>query len=371
MGISGLTKLIYKHAPDAITKKKFGEFQGQTIGIDASLIIYQIVIAMRNMGCDLTNTSGEITSHLYGLFYKIIKFTENGITPIFVFDGRAPSIKNVTIGKRKLQRDTATAKLAEPVDPLNPNNKEDRVKCFKKTYSISRKEIREAQILLDLMGVPYIVAPGEADIVLAYLASNGFVDGVCSDDSDILVFGSTNIYKDMSRYMNKNKDISVVSLKKVLKGLKIDMSKFIDMCVLLGCDYCEPIKKIGVARAYELVRRYDSLNEILSKIKKKNPDTEIDVECMLKARDYFRDAHNEIKGDLIKPEELTMAQIQEDALIDFMHCKHGFDLLKIRNAVSKLKNLYKKMKVGRVNARTDVHKIIQPKCDMYLFSEEA
>jgi exonuclease-1 len=41
---------------------------------------------------------------------------------------------------------------------------------------------------LKVRQILYVVAPYEADAQLAYLAQNGFVDGVISEDSDCLVF---------------------------------------------------------------------------------------------------------------------------------------------------------------------------------------
>lgn len=41
--------------------------------------------------------------------------------------------------------------------------------------------------------VPYIVAPYEADAQLAYLEKEGIVDGIITEDSDLLVFGCRNV----------------------------------------------------------------------------------------------------------------------------------------------------------------------------------
>lgn len=41
--------------------------------------------------------------------------------------------------------------------------------------------------------VPYIVAPYEADAQLAYLELHGYVDGIITEDSDLLVFGCRKV----------------------------------------------------------------------------------------------------------------------------------------------------------------------------------
>lgn len=42
-------------------------------------------------------------------------------------------------------------------------------------------------------GVSYVVAPYEADAQLAYLEKKGLIDGIITEDSDLLVFGCRKI----------------------------------------------------------------------------------------------------------------------------------------------------------------------------------
>eukprot|EP00325_Prymnesiales_sp_UTEX-LB-985_P020551 CAMPEP_0174734272 /NCGR_PEP_ID=MMETSP1094-20130205/62969_1 /TAXON_ID=156173 /ORGANISM="Chrysochromulina brevifilum, Strain UTEX LB 985" /LENGTH=76 /DNA_ID=CAMNT_0015937065 /DNA_START=35 /DNA_END=261 /DNA_ORIENTATION=+ len=75
MGIHGLTKLISDNAPGAIKEGNIDNYFGRKIAIDASMSIYQFLIAVRSAGDgnasgQLTNDAGEVTSHLTGMLYR-------------------------------------------------------------------------------------------------------------------------------------------------------------------------------------------------------------------------------------------------------------------------------------------------------------
>lgn len=94
MGIKGLTGLISEHAPDAIKEHEIKTLFGRKVAIDASMSIYQFLIAVRQRdGEQLQNADGETTSHLMGFFYRTIRIAENGIKPAYVFDGKPPEMK--------------------------------------------------------------------------------------------------------------------------------------------------------------------------------------------------------------------------------------------------------------------------------------
>ena len=396
MGIKGLPKLIQDTAgTSAVRTYKFSDFNGWTVSVDASLLLHSTVVAMRSSGKDMKNARGELTSHLHGLFYKVLIFLQNDMVPIFVFDGKAPDIKNKTIARRRLRKDEAQKSL----DVLTDSEDEQYIKHFKQTFKPTKENIKEAQLLLDLMGIPYIVAPGEADVICAWLAarcdeSTGqrYVKGVCSDDSDMLAFGARYLFKDMLRFMNINKPVKVISLRKTLVKMNLEMGQFIDLCVLLGTDYCDNIKGIGPKGAYKLIKKYGTLENVLDALHKKNgSDTELDTDsdsdgshetdndsddesniaCMFKAREYFRNALKEIDDSddfVLTDDHLKLRKFQYEELMDFMCVKHNFDVTRVQNGINRLEEYHKKMDVTRENTKK-VHKILQPRSENYIFKE--
>ena len=86
MGIKGLAKLLSDEAPDCLREVPLSSLQGRKIAVDASMAIYQFLIAVRSGGPGgaammLTNADGETTSHIQGLFNRTIRFITEGIRP--------------------------------------------------------------------------------------------------------------------------------------------------------------------------------------------------------------------------------------------------------------------------------------------------
>ena len=100
MGIKNLYKTISEYAPNSIINKSINDYSGEYIVLDASYVIYQYVIAIRNTGNDLEDNEGNMTSHILGVISKTLMLLKNNIIPIFVFDGKAPEIKAKTLKMR-------------------------------------------------------------------------------------------------------------------------------------------------------------------------------------------------------------------------------------------------------------------------------
>jgi len=49
----------------------------------------------------LQDEEGNITAHLVGIFHRTIMLLENGVKPIWVFDGKPPELKAQELLKRK------------------------------------------------------------------------------------------------------------------------------------------------------------------------------------------------------------------------------------------------------------------------------
>lgn len=104
---------------------------------------------------------------------------------------------------------------------------------------------------------------------------------------DTLTFNTPILLRHLTFSEAKKQPILEVDLKKALDGLNMTMSQvlepmilagvfsddlfcqFIELCLLLGCDYLEPIKGIGPKTAYKLMQEHGSLDEVVEHLRAK------------------------------------------------------------------------------------------------------
>jgi exonuclease-1 len=113
-------------------------------------------------------------------------------------------------------------------------------------------------------GVKCLVAPYEADSQLYYLEKTGIIDGVVSEDSDLLVFGAKCLITKLDQFgecveVNRSqftacKDASLVGWTD---------KQFRHMCILSGCDYLENIPNMGLKTAHRLMKRHKDVDKVV------------------------------------------------------------------------------------------------------------
>jgi flap endonuclease-1 len=172
----------------------------------------------------LTNEDGETTSHLMGMFYRTLRIVDNGIKPVYVFDGAPPKLKSGELAKRFQRKATATEGLEEAKET---GTAEDVEKFSRRTVRVTREHNAECQRLLKLMGVPYIIAPTEAEAQCAVLAKAGKVYAAASEDMDTLCFDSPVLLRHLTFSEQRKEPIQEIFTEKVLAGLNMERKQVI------------------------------------------------------------------------------------------------------------------------------------------------
>jgi len=329
MGIKNLLKFL-SEKQDIIKNINIQEYYGKKIAIDISILIYQVVISIRNSGADLTNKNGEVTSHILGLFNKTINFLEKGIIPIYVFDGKPPELKKKIINARKQIKKKAIEKLQDA------KTEEEKIKFLKRSVTITRTQMNQCRELLKIMGIPYVDAPEEADSELSYLCKENMVYAVLTEDMDILTFGSPRIIRNLSS--NKNPPIEI-ELSTTLSKLNLNYEQFIELCILFGCDYCYHINDIKCNKIYDTYIKYKTIEKTIEVLNLEGYNIPNNYEYK-EAKKYFIEDHY---SPVLK-ENLKLMKPDTDALLNLLVNKYGFIKFKLINKINKLITHYNNFK---------------------------
>lgn len=253
---------------------------------------------------------------------------ENGIKPVYVFDGKPPGMKSSELEKRQERREVAEKELEKAEEA---GNQEDINKFSKRLVKVTRQHGEDCKRLLELMGVPFIEAPCEAEAQCAELVKGGKVYGTATEDMDGLTFGTDVLLRHMTYSEARKMPIKEFNLQKVLSGLELNRDEFVDLCILLGCDYCESIRGIGPKRAVELIKQHKTIEKIVSVI---------DTKKFTIPSDW---PYKEARQLFLKPEvtpadqvELKWGDPDEEGLVKFLCRENGFSEERIRNGAKKL-----------------------------------
>lgn len=343
MGIKGLSKVIADIAPGSIKNGEMKNYFGRTIVIDASMCLYQFLIAVRTEGSyQLTDENGETTSHIIGMFYRTIRMIDAGLKPVYVFDGKPPTMKGGELAKRAERRDEATKELAIAEEKGDQENIE---KFSKRLVKVTKDHSEEVKRLLDVMGVPYVTAPCEAEAQCAEFVKKGKAFGVGTEDMDALTFGTNKLVRHLTFSESRKIPVQEFDLAKVLEESGLDMDQFIDLCILLGCDYCDTIRGIGPKKALTLIQEHKNIETILTKIdQKKHPPPE--NWPFAEARRLFKEP------EVIKADETEFKWVDPDLdkLIEYLCKEKNFAEERVRNGHKKLIAAKKTSTQGRLDS---------------------
>lgn len=344
MGIKSLMKTLSEEVSGCIREISMGQLGGRIVALDASMAMYQFLIAVRSGDGSggptqmLTNEAGEVTSHIQGMFNRTIRLMENGLKPVYVFDGKAPTMKGGELAKRTERRQAAKENLEQATEQ---GNAEDIEKFTRRLVRVTKEHNEECKTLLRLMGVPVIEAPCEAEATCAELAKHGKVFATGTEDMDALTFGSPVLLRRLTIAASRKLPILEINLEKALAGLGLTHEQFIDFCIMCGCDYCDTIRGIGPKKALSAIREHQTIEAIIKHLQQTKPKGVVIPESWLTETDpiYAQARLMFTKADVMDCSDIQLQwnPPQEAELKELLVGKYGFASERVDNAIKKLK----------------------------------
>ncbi|CAN9119578.1 hypothetical protein AA0114_g1165 [Alternaria tenuissima] len=253
MGISGLLPLL-KSVQQPCSLKKYA---GKTIGVDTYGWLHRGTAAC---AVELA-LEKPTTKYVDFVMHRVRMLIHFGVTPYLVFDGdNLPSKAGTEKGRRERRKEGKRLGLELLEVGKTAQAQQELQKSVDVTPEMARMVIEE----LKRNNVQYVVAPYEADSQLAYLERKGIIDGVLSEDSDLLVFGVKCLITKLDKWgecieVNRNhfaacREVSLVGWSD---------ADFRRMCILSGCDYLPGIGGLGLKTAHRMLRKHKTVDRLV------------------------------------------------------------------------------------------------------------
>ncbi|MCP9261039.1 Flap endonuclease 1 [Dirofilaria immitis] len=331
MGVKDLSKVIGDYSPGSIRLNEFKGYFGRKVAVDASMCLYQFLIAVRQDGSQLQTESGETTSHLLGMFYRTIRMIDNGIKPVYVFDGKPPKMKTNELEKRTERRSEAENQRNEAIEL---GDEASVSKFERRLVKVTKEQNEEAKRLVTLMGIPILNAPCEAEAQCAALAKAGKVFATVSEDMDALTFGSPILCSGFERFRN---EYGTICRSLHSSGLRL--------CINYSRHWSE--------KAFELITKYRCIENILETIDQtKYP---IPKNWQYKeARRLF------LEPDVINCENLELVWREPDVegIVEFLCGEKSFNENRVRSSLIKMQKGRQTAQQARIDSFFSISKIV-------------
>ncbi len=311
--------------------------QNKVLAVDAPMWLYQFLSSIRQRdGSLLTDSKGNVTSHLMGLLTRLSNLSQQNIKLAFVFDGEPPKLKHLTLKKRKEIKLEAQKKFESAKEK---DDAELMRKYASRTSRLTDEMVDEAKNLIEAFGLPVVEALSEAEAQASLIVKNNDAFALATNDADALLFKAPRIVRNLNMAGRKKKtnklsyetiSPDIINLEDNLKHLGISQEQLIVLAMLIGTDYNSGgIKGIGPKTALKMVKGYGKDFESLFK------DTKWD--------DFFEFSWREV-FDLIKNipvnenYDLKWKEVDEERIMRLLVDEHDFSEERVKAQIEALTN---------------------------------
>ena len=187
---------------------------------------------------------------------------------------------------------------------------------------------------------------------------------------DAVTFATPILIRKMAFANAAKSEVQTVNYAKAVSGLGLTHDQFVDLCILMGCDYCDTIKGMGPKTALKLIREHGTIEKIIEVIKdqvtgtkdkhkkyeippdwlphaKKEQDSEGEDEEMEEEEEEFIPVYVQARRlfnehEVLSDVELKWKPCQPEALTKFLVDEQGFNADRVKKQIEKLQAAYKK-----------------------------
>ena len=319
-------------------KTKLESFSNKIIAIDAYNAIYQFLASIRGPdGMQLTDSEGRITSHLSGLLYRNINFLSLGIKPVWVFDGKPPSMKTAEIERRRQIKKDATVKYEKA---MAAGEMEEARKYAQQTTSMKDGMVEESKKLLSNSGIPYIDAPSEGEATAAHLTNTGQAYASASQDFDSILLGAKRLIRNFTnsgrrKIPNRNTYIEIepeiIETEKTLESLQVTKEQLVDIGILIGTDFNpDGFERVGPKTALKMIKQHSRLEDIPQ------------IQEQLEKIDYQQIRKIFLEPEVAKVDEIIFEPVNYEGIIEYLVKERSFSEDRIQSSLNRLRKAIEK-----------------------------
>jgi len=285
MGIKNLHTFIRKINKDIYKTVNLQKLAGKTLAVDTSIFM-----------CKYKSMLGS--RWLSGFWNLILCMKRNQINLIFIYDTKAPPEKDEERLLRQEQRDKQKERVSNIMkdwmkveqemkignEKIDKNEFLEKIESYSSLYLFLKKSEFESKYdiinllnkvektvititvddfnltkkLFKIMGISCQDAFGEAEATCSFLNRIGIVDGVLTEDTDVLAYRTPSMYHNIN---TKENTVVQLDIKSILEELELEENEFLDFCILCGTDYNQNLNLIGPQKSYQLIKKYKTIDQ--------------------------------------------------------------------------------------------------------------
>eukprot|EP00056_Hartaetosiga_gracilis_P018322 m.10495 g.10495 ORF g.10495 m.10495 type:complete len:749 (-) comp6632_c0_seq2:223-2469(-) len=264
MGVNGLFSLLRPIEE----KVHVRQYRGKRVGIDVANWLYKGVYAQ---ALEVFLDSNDADHYVIYCLKRLKLLLSCGIQPYLVFDGDALPMK---AGEKDMRDGRKEEVFKETTRLLKEGKEAEAAEYIQKGLDVNFSIRYKMICVCKLLDIRFVVAPYEADAQLAFMLKEGVIDAIISEDSDLIAFGSSDVFFKMDGngfglrlQFPRIRELTISDGKKNSFSWKdLTLEQFQSICILSGCDYLPKssdmhIKGISLKKASKYICLHGSIEK--------------------------------------------------------------------------------------------------------------